>query len=109
MLYASDKAFDTELIRDTSSKISTVINSEGFIPKTLAISNKLDEDVTLQLQGSPLEDFSEIFDIGTNFVVTASTNSYQNADVYFSFLRLTAICATAPTSGDLTVYLERVE
>lgn len=100
-----DKVFDAEAIRDTNLKTSTTADSQAFILKTIIIENKLDQDVTLQLCASANADFSNSFNVGSSFVVSANTNSYQTTESYFPYMKVTAQCSTAPTTGDLTVFL----
>lgn len=107
--YDTEKVFDAEAIRDTTAHTSSISDHRVFAPKTIAICNKLNQTVTFQLQGSFDAAFSEVFDIGATFDVTASTNDWQNADVYFPYLRLEVSCSVAPTTGDLTVYFLKRE
>ena len=103
------KIFDELSIRDTATYNSEISDHRVFSPKTIAVVNKLNQAVTFQLQGSFDPAFSEIFNIGVAFTVTANTNSWQNASVYFPYLRLTASCSISPTSGALTTYFLKVE
>jgi len=107
--YDQDKTFNALAIRDTALKTSTPSEHKQFSPKTIAVCNKLDQLVTFQLQGSFEETFTEVFNIGATFDVAANTNGWQNASVYFPYLRLTAQCTTAPTTGTLTVLFLKVE
>ena len=108
-MYDKDTVFDALAIRDTATKTSDVSNNQGFVPKTIAINNALNQAVTLQLQGTTDSSFTNVYDIGAPFVIAASTLSYQNTETYFPFFRLTAVCAIAPTTGTLTVTLLKVE
>lgn len=109
MRYDTIKLFDAEAIRDTSTHTSSVKDNRGYVLKTIAVCNKLNQSVTVQVQGSIDDTFTEIFNIGTSFNVSTSTNHYENASDYFSYIRITATCATAPTTGDLTVFAESIE
>jgi hypothetical protein len=100
-----DKVFDAEAIRDTALKTSTQADSQAFVLKTIIIENGLNQDVTLQLCASANSDFSNSFNVGSSFVVTANTDSYETTDSYFPYLKITAQCSTAPTTGSLTVFL----
>ena len=104
------KLFNAESIRDTNVKTSVVEDSRSFNAETIAVENGLNETITFQLQGSPLEDFSIVFDISGTFTTAANTNSYETVDVKFLYYRLTAqSVSTAPTTGDLTVYIIKGE
>ena len=98
-----DKAFDAEAIRDTSNHNGTVLDLFDFQVKTIIVENGLNQQVTLQCQGSAHSDFSNSFNIGASFNVAADTDTYQTCDSFFPYMRLTAICSTAPTTGSLTV------
>lgn len=107
--YDIDKPFDALAIRDTAEHNSSVSNHQQFSPKTIAICNKLNQTTTFQLEGSFNSSFAEVFDIGATFDVAAETNAWQNASVYFPFLRLKASCSVAPTTGTLTTFFLKVE
>jgi len=108
-LFDINKIFDTEAIRDTSLKTSTVEDSRSFSAETIAVVNGLNESVTCQLQGAATSSFTDVFDIGNSFNIAASTNDFETVTAKFMFYRLTAICGTAPTTGDLTVYIIKGE
>lgn len=99
-----DQVFDAEAIRDTSSKTSAVSHTGEFTAETILIENGLDQQVTLQLQGCR-KGGSVWFNVGSSFNVAASTNDYETVTDYFPCYRVTAICSTAPTSGDLDAWI----
>ena len=101
--------FTDEAIRDTSNHNGVTVFNGDFVVKTLIIENGLNQIVTLQSQASGHADFSNSFDVGSAFDVSASTNTYQTCESYFPYWRLTAICGTAPTTGTLTVIVLGVE
>ena len=103
-LFGQEKAFDAEAIRDTNTHNGVTIYLGEFRLKTIIIENSLNQQVTLQCQASAHSDFSNNFNVGGGMVIAASTNKYETCDSYFPYMRLTATCATAPTSGSLTVY-----
>ena len=105
----SDKVFDALAIRDTSNHNGTTVALVEYRLKTIIIENGLNQTVTFQCQGSANDDFSNNFNIGASFDVTATTNTFQTCDSYFPYMRLTAICGTAPTTGALTVYFIEYE
>ena len=105
----SQNTFTDEAIRDTSSHNGDVVFNGDFVIKTLIIENGLNQAVTFQCQASAHSDFSNSFNVGSTWDVSASTNTYQTCDSYFPYWRIVAQCGTAPTSGDLTVIVLGVE
>lgn len=99
------KTFDALEIRDTNAHNGVTVYNGDFIIKTLIIENGLNQTVTMQCQGSANADFSNSFNIGGEWDVSASTNLPQTCDSYYPYWRLVATCATAPTSGDLTAHV----
>ena len=102
-----DKTFDAEAIRNTTVNNGTVIDTRGLSVKTIIIENGLDQQVTLQMQASAHSNFSNSFNVGSSVNVAATTDTYETSDNYFPYIRFTAQCSTAPTSGDLTVLVIR--
>ena len=100
----TEKTFDAEAIRDTNVHNGTIIDNFDFQLKTIIIENGLNQQITLQCQGSAHSDFSNSFDIGSSFNVAANTDTYQTCDSYFPYMRLTAQCGSSPTTGDLTIH-----
>jgi hypothetical protein len=107
IIFTENPVFEAEEIRDTSVHNSSVSDSRGLAIKTIIIENHLNQTVTLQCQASAHLDFSNSFNVGNSFDVNADTDTYQTCESYFPYFRLTAICSTAPTSGNLTVLLEK--
>jgi hypothetical protein len=105
----SQNTFTDEAIRDTSTHNGATVYNGDFQIKTIVVENGLNQTVTLQCQASAHSDFSNSFNVGSSFDVSASTNSYQTCDSYFPYWRLTATCSSSPTSGDLTVIIYGVE
>jgi len=97
------KSIDALAIRDTSAKNGDVVFNGAFVIKTLIIENGLNQTVTLQCQGSANADFSNSFNIGASFDVSASTNTYMTCETYIPYWRIVATCSVAPASGALTV------
>ena len=105
-----NKLFDVEAIRDTNLKTSIVDDSRAYAAETIAVRNGLNETVTCQLQGSPTADFTDVFNIGNTFNIAATSNGYETVTTKFLFYRITAQCvSTAPTTGDLTIYIIKGE
>ncbi len=65
------------------------------------------QSVALRCEGSARSDFSQFFVIG-EFEASGSSNSFQTCDSYIPYWRLVASCDTAPTSGSLTIFVERI-
>jgi len=103
-LTGTEKVFDAEEIRDTSTHNGNIVHLGEFRLKTIIIENGLDQQTTFQCQASAHADFSNSFNVGSSFNLSALTDSYQTCDSYFPYMRLTATCSTAPTSGSLTVH-----
>ena len=104
-----DLAFNELEIRDTNDHTSVEINNGDFVIKTLIIQNSLNQAVTFQCQGSAEASFDNPFDIGSTWDVTANTNTYQTCDAYIPYWRIIASCASAPSSGSLTIFVMGVE
>jgi len=100
----NSKTFDAEAIRDTSGHNGTIVYNGDFIIKTIIIENGLNQNVSLQCQASANADFSNSFNVGSAFDVSANTDTFQTCESYFPYWRLVATCNTAPTTGDLTVH-----
>ena len=98
------QVFTALAIRDTSNHNSDTANTGEFQAQTIVIYNGLDQQVTLQLQGS--RDASTWIDMNNSFNVAATTNSYETVTDYFPWYRLTAICSGgSPTTGVLDVWI----
>ena len=96
--------FNAEAIRDTSAHNGATVNLYDFQLKTIIVENGLNQTVTFQCQASAHADFSNSFNVGATWDVAANTNTYQTCTSYFPFMRLVATCASAPSSGSLTVH-----
>lgn len=98
-----DKIFTDEAIRVNTVVNSSVADTGEFQAETIVVYNDLDEDVAIQLQGSL--DETNWIDIGAPFTVTTVTKDYDTVTDYFPCYRVTAKCVTAPTTGDLNVWI----
>jgi hypothetical protein len=98
-----DQIFIDEEIRVNTVVNSTLANTGEFNAETIVVYNDLDKSVDIQLQGSI--DETNWIDIGNAFAVAASTKDYDTVTDYFPHYRVTAKCATAPTTGDLNVWI----
>jgi len=104
-----DEVITALAIRDTTAHISSVSDNRGAIPKTIVIYNDTDENFTIQLQGDRDSAFDMAMNIGSSFVVVAGTHDYATITDYLPYLRVSVIAGTAPTTGDLSVYILRVK
>lgn len=98
--------FNALAIRDTDVHTSSVSTNIGYRVKTLIITNTLDQTVTKQCQGS--RDGSTWFNIGDPFTVTSGATIYQTCETYFPYIRGQASCAVAPTTGSLSMWVEKM-
>lgn len=98
--------FTNEAIRGTSAVNSFSGENSGFRVKTIIVSNGLNQDVSIQCQGS--RDGSTWFAVGTPWSVATTITTFQTCETYFPFLRAVATCAVAPTTGTLNLWLERM-
>ena len=101
--FDKEELFCEEEIRDTSEHESAHSYVGEFTAETIVWHNTLNEDVTLQYQGT-VDDIVWI-DIGPPIVAAAGTNDYETVTDFFPEYRVTATCSTAPTSGNLCVFL----
>jgi len=109
--YGGDFFFWRFEIRDTADHYSdswdsyrSVVNFRGFSKGTVFVNNGLDQDVTIQLQGSRQLGFDYVCNIGSSFTVSSGAASYETFTDPLPYLRLRASCATAPTSGALDAF-----
>jgi len=107
-IHGQDTVFSSEAIRDTADHFSTVANITGQVPKSILIVNGLDKVCKIETEGSDTSGFTNIWAIGTPNSVPATTNDYVTIDDYFPFMRVKASCTVAPTSGSLTVHIEKL-
>jgi len=99
-----DQVFTDEAIRVNTTVNSSVAETGEFNAQTVVVYNDLDKDVAIQLQGS-IDNGTNWLDIGSPFTVTTVTKDYDTVTDYFPCYRVTAKCATAPTTGDLSVWI----
>lgn len=106
MQFLESAMFEEESIRDTNAHTSTSIPSNELPIKTLIINNGLNQTVSLQMQAS--RDDTNWFNVGSAFDVAATTWTYQTCDTFFPYGRIVATCGTAPTTGALSAWCEKV-
>lgn len=103
---AESVVFNALAIRDTSAHNGTTSQNFGYRVKTIIVNNGLDQTVTLQCQGS--RDGTNWINIGTTWDVVANSQIYQTCETYFPYLRAIATCSVSPTTGTLSLWLEKV-
>ena len=107
MAFDQDKVMTALAIRDTSNHNTGIADLRNFTPKTIIVQNGLNQQVTITAQGDQETGFGKPVTIGSSFNIAATTNGYQTLDDFFPFLRLVVACTTAPTTGDITIYVEK--
>jgi hypothetical protein len=103
---AESAVFNALAIRDTSPHNGVSAQNLGYRVKTIIVNNGLNQAVTFQCQGS--RDGTNWINIGTTWDVAATTLTYQTCDTYFPYMRAVATCAVSPTTGTLSLWLEKV-
>jgi len=98
-----DHVFIDEAIRVSTTVNSTVADTGEFSAETIVVYNDLDKSVDIQLQGSM--DQTNWINIGSAFTLTTLEKDYATVTDFFPCYRVTAKCATSPTSGDLNVWI----
>lgn len=75
---------------------------------TLYVINTLDQDVDVQVKGNRVKSTDNAADVGNSFTVASGTADYQSLVPEQSgitpYVYVELSCATAPTSGNVTVY-----
>lgn len=103
-----DKIVDAVAVRDTSDRFSAVSDNRGAVPKTVIVHNELNQSVAVQLQGDREATFSNVINIGSPFTINATSDDYVTMSDYFPYLRVKYTCSVAPTTGAVTIYMEKV-
>lgn len=106
MNFIESPMFSEEAIRDTNAHNSVGVDAQELPVKTVIVYNGLNQAVTLQMQGS--RDNTNFFNVGNSFDVAATTWYWQSCDTYFPYGRMIATCGSAPSSGTLSVWCEKV-
>jgi len=78
---------------------------------TVFVINGLDQSVTVQVRGNRTKSVSGAINVGSSFVVPASSTDARTLSIdtsgWLPALFTQVSCTTAPTAGALTVYLVR--
>jgi hypothetical protein len=98
-----DLIIENLAIRDTADHNSDVSDMGEFNAETLIVLNGLNQSVDVQLQGSI--DATTWLDVGNPFSVGITTNDYATVTDYFPCYRVVASCETAPTTGNLDIWI----
>jgi len=105
-----DEVMTAEAIRDTNDHYSSVSDNRGFVPKTVYVENDLDVDVLICVGGSRHSDFTTgVPSCGGEQTITAGETDYLTLTDYFPYMKIKVRCASAPTTGDVTVTILRVK
>jgi len=100
-----------EEIRDTATHNSLVAET-GFYPWSrvaITIENGLNQGVSIVVQGANDGEFTNPYTIVSAFTVTAGGTRVVILNNAYRFVRLTATCSAAPTSGSLIAYADMFE
>lgn len=99
---------ETIEIRDTADHLSTVMDIRTVGKALCKLTNSLNQEVTVTLQGATFEDptVTDPVDLNTGQAVAAGTTKYVSTSEPFSYLRVKAAAAAAPESGALTLTWE---
>jgi len=110
-IYLGEDQVMTDLeIRDTDDHLSSITDNRGYVPKTILVENTLDVDLKLCIGGSRYDDFTVgIAACGGEQTINAGENAYFTISDYFPYMMVRVHCDTAPTSGDVNVFFERVK
>lgn len=111
--YGFTKIIDALAIRNTGEAVSTAVLIEGYIEKGFYISNSLDQNLSVQIQGCFVNSSndSDWVNIGSAQTVNSGTNAIIGVNEvaelnnYFPAIRVKVSCGVAPTSGSVTAYL----
>ena len=101
--FDQEELFCEEEIRDTSLHESAHSYIGEYSAETIVWHSTLDQNATLQYQGS-VDDINWI-NIGSPIVANSGENSYETVTDFFPEYRMTAVCSTAPTIGNICVFL----
>jgi len=101
--------FDETEIRNTAKTMSATSDNEYFMIKTLIIENSHNQSLTAQCWGSRHSDMSKKFKIGGEWGIPADTNIFQTCDSFIPYWAIEVWAGTAPTTGNLTVDVMKVE
>jgi len=102
-------AFENESIRDTSDHWSILLDNRGYRYKTIIVENSLNQNIIIECWASRNADFSNSFQVGDDWPVNSSTNTFQICDNYFPYMKLKVTCSIAPNSGNLTIAVASIE
>ena len=82
-------------------------------PVTIFVENGLDQDVTVQVKGNRQSSTSGAINVGSSFTVSANSNDARtltpDTSGWLPYLYVELQCNTAPSSGNITVYLVKTK
>ena len=96
---AVDKVMELA-IRDGVAHYSDAVSALKAEKGTILFKNGLNQNVTIQVEGSYTPDFTDTWDVGTPVVVNTGTNGVKvlPAD-YYPYYRIEVTAALAPANG----------
>ena len=100
--------WEAEEIRVDTEELSEISVSAGLMTKTVFVCNDHNQQGAFSVWGSPFNDHSKEVQIGETFNVSANNTGAATFDAYFPYVRAKVTYATAPTTGDLTVFIEKL-
>lgn len=94
-------------IRNTADHKSAVLDFRTLGKGLVKITNGLNQDCTVTLQGTTFDDPTGLIPADIDVVtVPAGETRYLSTDAPFSYLLCNAKCGTGPASGDLVLTWE---
>lgn len=93
----------------TTATTTTILEASGFTDRTFFVKNTTDVTVTVQLQGSPNQDFTEAFDVGASEDLgvgntTPTRTAIANNDA-IRYLRVQLTGSGSATTGQVDVWV----
>ena len=82
-------------------------------PVTIFVENGLDQDVAVQVKGNRQKSTTGAINVGSSFTVSANSNDARtltpDTSGWLPYLYVELQCSTAPSSGNITVYLVKTK
>ena len=80
---------------------------------TIFVENGLDQDVAVQVKGNRQKSTTGAINVGSSFTVSANSNDARtltpDTSGWLPYLYVELQCSTAPSSGNITVYLVKTK
>lgn len=101
-----DTVYNAE-IRVNTEIFSTVADTTDIIQKTVFIENDHNEDLKYYLQVARDSAFTKPFNISSETTLSKNTEDVILLTDYYPYLRVRIKYDSAPSSGDLKVYIHK--